>query len=135
MSTDHEELVSKLLASAASERALGNHEAADTFTAKAEGLRQKYNLPRTEPVNEPLPPEPVKEQPPKVQRRENYWDNFPGVPPPEAPLTNEQLAALRSAAAAVGGRMLTDNEMRVALGQKIEPKGEAKCHKDRYFEV
>ncbi len=124
--TDHEVLISKLCAQAEGERACGNHEAAAAFEARAEKLRKKYSLPRPEPVKEQVKTE--------VPQRENYSDNFPGVPRPEAPLTNAQLAALRNLAASAG-RPLTDRERAAVLGQKIEdaPKGESKC--DRYFEV
>jgi hypothetical protein len=121
-----ESMIEKLERSAASERQLDNVAAAEVFEARAEKLRQKYHLPRPEPAKEQVKPE--------VQRRENYSDNFPGVPRPEAPLTNAQLAALRNLAASAG-RPLTDRERAAVLGQKIEdaPKGESKC--DRYFEV
>jgi len=120
-----ESMIEKLERSAASERQLGNVGAAEVFEARAEKLRQKYNLPRPEPVKEQVKPE--------VQRPD-YWDNFPGVKAPEAPLTNAQLTALRTLAASAG-RPLTDRERAAVLGQKIEdaPKGESKC--DRYFEV
>jgi hypothetical protein len=77
--------IKKLLAVASGERRLGNFEAAASFEAKAEKLRSKHNL---------APREPVK---PEVQPRRNYYDSsdFPGVPPRQAPLTNEQLEQLR----------------------------------------
>ena len=120
-----ESMIEKLERSAASERQLGNVAAAEVFEARAEKLRKKYSLPRPEPVKEQLKPE---------VPRPDYWDNFPGVKAPEAPLTNTQLAALRTLAASAG-RPLTDRERAAVLGQKIEdaPKGESKC--DRYFEV
>lgn len=107
------ELVDKLLASAESERAIGNTAAVQTFEAKAEELRRRYNL--TAPAPE------VKEQvvaQPKVPQ--DNWANFPGVSRPEAPLTADQLAALRKAAADVGGRMLTDAEAARALGREYK---------------
>jgi hypothetical protein len=113
---DHAAMIDKLERSAASERACGNHDAASTFELKADKLRRKYNLPRTEPVNEPIN-QPAKPQP-KVQQ--DYWGNFPGVPPPEAPLSNEQLNALRAAAA---GRALSDNERDAVLGKKTKEGG------------
>jgi|SRR5208283_512538 len=112
-----ESIIEKLLASAASERQLGNADAAEVFEARAEMLRKKYGLPLspcTEPVKVPIS-HPEKAQPPKVQ---DPWGNFPGVPPPERPLTPAQLQALRDAAAAVGGRPLTDKEADRALGRK-----------------
>jgi hypothetical protein len=45
-----EALIEKIEAQAGSERALGNHDAADAAYAKAERLRHKYNLPRAEPI-------------------------------------------------------------------------------------
>lgn len=104
------ELVDKLLASAESERAIGNTAAAQTFEAKAEELRRRYNL--TAPAAEPITP-PVMQP----QKQTDYFSDFPGVSAPERPLTNEQLAALRDAAAAVG-RPLTDRETDRALGRK-----------------
>lgn len=120
------DMIDKLERSAASERACGNHQAAAAFDARAEKLRLKYGLPKHDAVKEQVKTE--------VPQRENYSDNFPGVPRPEAPLTNAQLAALRNLAASAG-RPLTDRERAAVLGQKIEdaPKGESKC--DRYFEV
>ena len=120
------ELIEKIELQAAGERALGNHDAAEIFSAKARAMRKKYNLPHPEPVKEQVKTE--------VPQRENYSDNFPGVPRPEAPLTNAQLAALRNLAASAG-RPLTDRERAAVLGRKSEdaPKGESKC--DRYFEV
>jgi hypothetical protein len=106
-------LVDKLCSSAESERLLGNTEAASTFEAKAEKLRRRYNLTAAAPAPE------VKEQvaaQPKAQH--DYWGNFPGVSPREEPLTADQLAALRKAAADVGGRMLTDAEAARALGRE-----------------
>lgn len=103
-------IIEKLEAQSASERALGNHDAADAFSAKAKAMRLKYNLPL---------PEPVKEQPKAVSTvlPRPFHSNFPGVPPIEAPLTNAQLQALRSAAAFYG-RPLTDQERARILGLK-----------------
>jgi hypothetical protein len=50
--SNHEELVDKLLAQGAGERACGNHEAADSFELKAANLRSKYNLPAPQPVKQ-----------------------------------------------------------------------------------
>jgi hypothetical protein len=47
-----ESMIEKLEASAAGEKAIGNHEAASTFTAKAARLRRKFNLPAPAPVKE-----------------------------------------------------------------------------------
>lgn len=106
------ELVDKLLASAESERAIGNTAAAQTFEAKAEKLRRRYNLTAAAPAAEPITP-PVMQP----RKQNDYFSDFPGVSAPERPLTNEQLAALRDAAAAVG-RPLTDRETDRALGRK-----------------
>ena len=67
--TDHQEIVDKLLASAAGERALGNHEAAAAFELKAENLRRKYNL----------APSPVKQDDTEAARRkvEKRWETIP----------------------------------------------------------
>jgi hypothetical protein len=109
-------MIEKLEAQANSERKLGNHDAASSFELKAARLRKKYNLPASEPVKERIS-QPAKVQP-KVQQ--DYWGNFPGVPPPEAPLSNEQLNALRAAAA---GRALSDNERDAVLGKKTKEGG------------
>jgi hypothetical protein len=46
-------MIEKLERSAASERAMGNHDAASSFELKAEKLRRRYNLPRAEPAVKP----------------------------------------------------------------------------------
>jgi hypothetical protein len=66
--TEHEALIHKLEASAASERALGNHDASGSFSAKAARLRNKYNLPA---------PALVKETPQHKRRQvEEYWESL-----------------------------------------------------------
>jgi hypothetical protein len=120
------EMIEKLEAQAASESALGNHAAAASFAEKASRLRLKYNLPA-------LAPEPVKSVLIVEVKPQKYSENFPGVPPADGPLTNEQLASLRAKAASVGGRPLTDKELASVLGVEYsEPKRGDKCN---YFEV
>jgi hypothetical protein len=46
-------LIEKIEATAAGERAAGNHIAAATFEAKAEKLRRKYNIPSATPAAKP----------------------------------------------------------------------------------
>lgn len=116
-----EDLIEKLRAQAVSERNLGNNKAADAFAAKAEALKRKHNLSKPEAVKESLPQD-------KTQRvRQPLWDrfdNFPGVPPQEAPLSNSQLSALREASQAKG-RPLTDAERDAVLGKKNQETGES----------
>lgn len=102
-------IIEKLERSAMGERVAGNLDAASSFELKAARLRKKYNLPRPEPVKETprVAPQPV---------TTDVFSDFPGVPPPERPLTNAQLQALRDAAKAVGGRPLTNKEAASALG-------------------
>ena len=125
-----QDTIAKLELQATSERLLGNLDAAASFEKKAEKLRRKYNP--APPVGEPA--EPSKSPVMQPQKQSDYFSDFPGVKAPEAPLTNTQLAALRTLAASAG-RPLTDRERAAVLGQKLEdpPKGESKC--DRYFEV
>ena len=121
MSNNTVELIEKLEASAISERKLGNDAAADRFAAKAEALRRKRNLSKPEAEKAPLP----QEQSQRV--RQPLWDrfdNFPGVPPQEAPLSNSQLSALREASQAKG-RPLTDAERDAVLGKKNQETGES----------
>ena len=111
------EVIEKIEVQAAGERSVGNHAAADSFVAKANRLRKKYNL--------PLAPESVKapiSQQEKVANSQPYsvFDNFPGIGKPQ-PLTNERLAALRQAAAD-RGRPLTDAESAQILGVTIKPE-------------
>jgi hypothetical protein len=67
-----EAMIEKLERSAASERAIGNHEAASTFDAKAKRLRLKFNLPA--PVAAPHAEEN------HIQQRriavEQYWESL-----------------------------------------------------------
>jgi|SRR5580704_9104805 hypothetical protein len=127
-----QDTIAKLELQATSERLLGNLDTAASFEKKAEKLRRKYNL--APPVAKPavVPSKSPVMQPP--QKQSDYVSDFPGVKAPEAPLTNTQLAALRTLAASAG-RPLTDRERAAVLGQKIEdaPKGDSKC--DRYFEI
>ena len=117
MSNNTAELIEKLEESAISERKLGNDAAADRFAAKAAALRRKHNLSKAETTQEQLPRE-------NTQRPQPLWshfDNFPGVPPQEAPLSNSQLSALREAAQAAG-RPLSDAERDAVLGKSAPPK-------------
>lgn len=125
--TDHAAMIDKLERSAASERACGNHEAAAAFDARAEKLRQKYNLapPVVKPAEAPVM---------QPQKQRDYFSDFPGVAPREAPLTNAQLSALRTEAAKLG-RMLSDNDRARVLGQKVEDAPPERVSTDRYFEV
>jgi len=121
MSNNTVELIEKLEASAISERKLGNDAAADRFAAKAEALKRKHNLSKPEAVKESLP----QEQSQRV--RAPLWDrfdNFPGVPPQEAALSNSQLSALREVSQAKG-RPLTDAERDAVLGKTNQETGES----------
>jgi hypothetical protein len=126
-----QDTIAKLDLQAISERLLGNLDAAASFEKKAEKLRRKYNL--APPIVKPAV-EPSESPVMQPQKQRDYFSDFPGIKAPEAPLTNEQLTALRTLAASAG-RPLTDRERAAVLGQKIEdaPKGESKC--DRYFEI
>jgi hypothetical protein len=124
---DLQALIDKILAQAEGERRAGNYDAATAMESRVDKLRDKYNLPAPEPE-----PEPVREIKAEV-KPQKYSEDFPGVPPADGPLTNEQLASLRAKAASVGGRPLTDKELASVLGVEYsEPKRGDKCN---YFEV
>jgi len=124
-----EAMIDKLERSAASERQLGNVAAAEVFEARAEKLRKKYDL--APPVVKPAV-EPSKSPVMQPQKQRDYFSDFPGVAPREAPLTNEQLAALRTEAQKLG-RMLSDNDRARVLGQEI--KEEPSKHKDNFLYI
>ena len=129
--TDHEVLISKLEAQAASERACGNHQAADAFDARANTLRQKYDLapPVVKPAVEPSAPSVM-----QPQKQRDYFSGFPGVDTNQRPMTAAQLQSLRDAAAVVG-RPLSQPEADRALGRKSEDAPTARVSADRYFDV
>ena len=119
--SNRQETIEKLEASAASERKLGNNAAADRFAAKAASLRRKHNLSKPDAVKEPLPQDKTQSV---CQPLWSHSDNFPGVPPQEAPLSNSQLSALRESSQAKG-RPLTDAERDAVLGKKNQETGES----------
>jgi hypothetical protein len=104
MSSHHESIIDKLRTQAASERALGNIAMADTYEAKAEKLLKQHA------------PKELTPQPRVVNSPPSDFSNFPGVKKADAPLSNEQLAALRTFSQTLG-RPLSDAERCRVLGQ------------------
>lgn len=122
-SLEAKELIDKLEASAKSEAALGNNEAASAFEQRILTLRKKFNLPaqQTEPDPAKAPEVAKPREPDQPVKTWDQFSNFPGVRKPDGPLTNQQLGALRDAARAAGGRPLTDNEVARVLGKEETP--------------